>query len=151
MNVPPSYSVPDDNLMIIKLFPGIFVVSLSLFNATWRLDSTSVHAWRVGFIFCWHPPVENHMMLLCCFVMFYIWFQGEGPNSELNGVFVQHGSSPKRASMHTAASNKAVKMCGEAPRQHTPPGSCCLPGAHLQIIYCGRRCQSVLQGYTVFI
>lgn len=53
--------------------------------------------------------------------------------------------------MHMAASNKVVKMSAEAQRQHTPPGSCCLPGAHLQIIYCGRRCQSVLSGYTVFI
>lgn len=50
-----------------------------------------------------------------------------------------------------AASNKVVKMSAEAQRQHAPPGSCCLPGTHLQIINCGRRCQSVLSGYTVYI
>lgn len=27
-------------------------------------------------------PVEDHMMLLCCFVMFCIWLRGEGPSSE---------------------------------------------------------------------
>lgn len=116
-----------------------------------NLISPLIRAWRVGFLFCWRTPVEDHMMLLCCFVMFCIWLRGEDPNPELNGVFVQHGSSQRRARVHTAASNKAVKMSAEAPRQHTPPGSCCLPGAHLQIIYCGRRCQSVLSGYTVFI
>lgn len=97
------------------------------------------------------PPVEDHMMFLCCFVMFCIWLQGRSPNSELNGVFVQHGSSLKRESAHMAASNKAVKMSAAAQRQHTPPGSCCLPAAHLQIIYCGTRCQSVLSGYSVCI
>lgn len=113
--------------------------------------SPLIRACRVGFLFSRHPPVEDHMMLLCCFVMFCIWLPGEDPNSELNGVFVQHGSSQKRARVHTAPSNKPVKMSVEAQRQHTPPGSCCLPGAHLQIIYCGRRCQSVLSGYTVCI
>lgn len=53
--------------------------------------------------------------------------------------------------MHTAASNKVVKMSVEAPRQHTPPGSCCLPGAHLQIICSGRSCQSALSVSTVYI
>lgn len=97
------------------------------------------------------PPVEDHMMFLCCFLMFCIWLQGESPNSELNGVFVQHGSSPKRKGMHMAASNKTVKMSAQAPCQHTPQGSCCLPAAHLQIIYCGRRCQSALSGHKICI
>lgn len=115
-----------------------------------NLISPLIFDCRVGFLFCLRPPVEDHMMILCCFVMFCIWLQGGSPNSELNGVFVQHGSSPKGARVHMAASNKALKMSAEAQRQQTPLGSCCLPGTHLQIIYCGRRCQSVLSGHTLY-
>lgn len=40
----------------------------------------------------------------------------------------------ERERKRKAASNKVVKTSAEAWRQHTPPGSCCLPGVHLQII-----------------
>lgn len=43
--------------------------------------------------------------------------------------------------MHSAAWNEVVKMSAKARCQRTPPGSCCLPGAHLEIIYGGRSCQ----------
>lgn len=111
-----------------------------------NLISPLIHACRVGLLFCRRPPVEGHMMLLCFFVIFCIWLQGRGPNSKLNGVFVQHGSSPKRVSALTAASNEVVKMFEEAQRQHIPPGSSCLPGARRQIIYSRRRHESVWSG-----
>lgn len=48
------------------------------------------------------------------------------------------------------ASNKAVKIFTKALHQKTPQGSCCLPGANLQIIYCWWRCHSSLTGLTVY-
>lgn len=52
--------------------------------------------------------------------------------------------------MCVIASNKAVKMFTKALHQKTPQGSCCLPGANLQIIYCWWRCHSALTGLTVY-
>lgn len=126
------------------------MVAFQWYVTTWfrrHIHARWVELLFIYFFSCWHTPVEDHMMLLCCFVIFCTWFLGENPNLELNGVFVQYGSSKKRTWVRRLSETKAVKMSRQAPRQHTPPGSCCLPGAHLQIIFCGRRCQSFLSGY----
>lgn len=76
-----------------------------------NLISPLIHASWVGFLFCWRPPVEDHMTLLCCFVMFCIWLQGKGPNSELNGVSVLHGSSPSEHA-HGCFKEGCQEVCG---------------------------------------
>lgn len=124
-------------------------MSLSLLNTLWQLDFTSDTCLPGGVPFLLTPPCRGSydaLVLLC-----NVLHMAAGPGSKLwvEWCFCSTWIIPEeRASVHTAASNKVVKMSAEAPRQHTPPGSCCLPGAHLQIIYCGRRCQSVLSGHA---
>lgn len=71
------------SLFVPVTFQGYATTSFHLVPAGWGPCSAD------------DPPVEDHMMFLCCFVMFCIWLRGAVPNSELNGVFVQRGSSPE--------------------------------------------------------
>lgn len=111
-----------------------FIVAFSLLylsnvTVTFESDVTSwFFPWKLAQnLFLLMPPVEDHMMLLHCCVMFHIWLQGKGPNSEQNGVFVQHGSSLKAASMHMAAPNKVVKMSPAASPPQQAAAACQTP------------------------
>lgn len=109
-----------------------------------KLISPLILAW--GMLFLADAPCRGSYdaLVLLCNVLHMA--PGRGSKLWVEWCFCSTWIIPeesKQAGERTAASNKVVKMSAEARRQHTPPGSCCLPGAHLQIIYGGRRCQCI--------